>query len=84
MGQLTVCAGITTLLVWSLRLPPWSAPILFAAALVSVPLVLFGVALFYGRWATRNTKGDYLLRCLLSCGRCGLAHHVWNNGRYAY
>lgn len=36
------------------------------------------------QWATRNTKSEYLLRCLLSCGRCGLAHHVWNNGRYAY
>lgn len=36
------------------------------------------------RWATRNTKGEYLLRCLVSCGRCGLTHHVWNNGRYAY
>jgi site-specific DNA recombinase len=36
------------------------------------------------QWATRNTKGEYLLRCLLSCGRCGLAHHVWNNGRYVH
>ncbi len=35
-------------------------------------------------WAMRNTRHDYLLRCLVSCGRCGLAHHVWTNGRYAY
>src|SRR5438270_1915449 len=34
--------------------------------------------------AKRNTQGEYLLRRLLSCGRCGLAHGVWNNGRYAY
>lgn len=27
---------------------------------------------------------DYLLRCLVSCGRCGLAHHIWTNGHYAY
>lgn len=37
-----------------------------------------------GQWATRNTKGNCPLRCLLSCGRCGLVHHVWNNGRYVY
>jgi site-specific DNA recombinase len=36
------------------------------------------------QWATRNTRGEYLLRRLLSCGRCGLALNVWNNGRYAY
>jgi site-specific DNA recombinase len=36
------------------------------------------------QWATRNTQGEYLLRCLLSCQRCGLACNVWNNGRYAY
>lgn len=35
-------------------------------------------------WALRTTRHDYLLRCLVSCGRCGLAHHVWTNGRYAY
>ncbi len=35
-------------------------------------------------WAMRNTRHDYLLRCLVSCGRCGLAHHVWTNGCYAY
>ena len=34
--------------------------------------------------APRNTRGDYLLRCLVSCRQCGLAHMVWNNGRYAY
>jgi site-specific DNA recombinase len=36
------------------------------------------------QWATRNTRGEYLLRCMLSCRRCGLAHHVWTNGTYAY
>jgi site-specific DNA recombinase len=36
------------------------------------------------QWATRNTRGQYLLRRLLSCRRCGLAHSVWTNGRYAY
>jgi site-specific DNA recombinase len=36
------------------------------------------------QWATRNTRGEYLLRCLVSCRRCGLAHQVYNNGRYAY
>ncbi len=36
------------------------------------------------QWASRNTRGEYLLRRLVSCGRCGLAHNVWNNGRYAY
>ena len=36
------------------------------------------------QWATRNTRGEYLLRRLLSCRWCGLAMSVWNNGRYAY
>jgi site-specific DNA recombinase len=36
------------------------------------------------QWATRNTRGEYLLRRLLSCRWCGLAMNVWNNGRYAY
>jgi site-specific DNA recombinase len=36
------------------------------------------------QWATRNTRGEYLLRCLVSCRRCGRAHHIWNNGHYAY
>jgi site-specific DNA recombinase len=36
------------------------------------------------QWATRNTRGDYLLRRMLSCRWCGLALNVWNNGRYAY
>jgi site-specific DNA recombinase len=36
------------------------------------------------QWATRNTRGQYLLRRLLSCRWCGLAMNVWNNGRYAY
>lgn len=36
------------------------------------------------QWARRNTEGEYLLRRLISCRRCGLAHNVWNNGRYAY
>ena len=35
-------------------------------------------------WAPRNTRGDYLLRRLVSCGRCGRAESVGNNGRYAY
>jgi site-specific DNA recombinase len=34
--------------------------------------------------ARRNTRAAYLVRGLLSCGRCGLAHTVQNNGRYAY
>ncbi len=34
--------------------------------------------------APRNTQGEYLLRCLVSCRQCGLAHGIWNNGRYAY
>lgn len=34
--------------------------------------------------ARRNTRAPYLVRGLLSCGRCGLAHTVQNNGRYAY
>jgi site-specific DNA recombinase len=36
------------------------------------------------QWATRNTRGEYLLRRLLSCRWCGLAMNVWDNGRYAY
>ena len=36
------------------------------------------------QWAPRNTQGEYLLRCLVSCRQCGLAHGIWNNGRYAY
>jgi site-specific DNA recombinase len=36
------------------------------------------------QWATRNTRGQYLLRRLLSCRWCGLAMSVWNNGRYVY
>ena len=35
-------------------------------------------------WSLRNTRGEYLLRRLLSCRWCGLAMNVWNNGRYAY
>jgi len=35
-------------------------------------------------WAPRKTKGDYLLRRLVSCRRCGRAESVGNNGRYAY
>jgi site-specific DNA recombinase len=34
--------------------------------------------------ARRNTRGTYLLRALVSCGRCGLAHAIQNNGRKAY
>lgn len=36
------------------------------------------------QWALRNTHGQYLLRRLVSCRRCGLAHWVSNNGRHAY
>jgi site-specific DNA recombinase len=36
------------------------------------------------QWARRNTQGEYLLRRLVSCRRCGLAHNVGNNGHYAY
>ena len=32
----------------------------------------------------RNTRGDYLVRRLVSCGRCGLAHRIWNNVRSAF
>src|SRR5215213_3987378 len=32
----------------------------------------------------RNTRGEYLLRRLVSCARCGLAHRVWTNGRAAF
>ncbi len=35
-------------------------------------------------WSPRKTKGDYLLRRLASCRRCGRAERVGNNGRYAY
>ncbi len=35
-------------------------------------------------WSPRNTQGEYLLRCLVSCRRCGRAECVSNNGRYAY
>ncbi len=35
-------------------------------------------------WSLRNTRGEYLLRRLLSCRWCGLAMNVWNNGQYAY
>lgn len=34
--------------------------------------------------AARNTWHGYLLRCLVRCGRCGRAHDVLHNGRYAY
>ena len=34
--------------------------------------------------AARNTQYEYLLRCLVSCGHCGLAHYIWTNGHYAY
>jgi len=33
-------------------------------------------------WAMRNTQRAYLLRCLVSYARCGLAYHAWTNGRY--
>jgi len=35
-------------------------------------------------WSPRNTHGEYLLRRLVSCRRCGRAECVSNNGRYAY
>ena len=35
-------------------------------------------------WAPRNTRGDYLLRRLVSCGRCDLAHRIGTNGRSAF
>lgn len=35
-------------------------------------------------WSLRNTQGEYLLRRLVSCRRCGRAECVSNNGRYAY
>ncbi len=35
-------------------------------------------------WSPRNTQGEYLLRRLVSCRRCGRAECVSNNGRYAY
>jgi site-specific DNA recombinase len=36
------------------------------------------------QWSRRNTKGEYLLRQLVSCRRCGLAHGVRTNARYGY
>jgi site-specific DNA recombinase len=36
------------------------------------------------QWSRRNTKGEYLLRQLVSCRRCGLAHGVRTNQRYGY
>jgi site-specific DNA recombinase len=36
------------------------------------------------QWAKRRTEGQYLLRQLVSCRRCGLAHHICNHGVYAY
>jgi len=36
------------------------------------------------RWSPRSTRGEYLLRRLVSCRRCGAAECVSNNGRYAY
>lgn len=36
------------------------------------------------QWARRRTEGEYLLRRLVSCRRCGLAHRVCNKGRYVY
>jgi len=35
-------------------------------------------------WSPRNTQGEYLLRRLVSCRRCGRAESIGNNGRYAY
>jgi len=35
-------------------------------------------------WSPRNTQGEYLLRRLVSCRRCGRDECVSNNGRYAY
>ena len=35
-------------------------------------------------WSPRNTQGEYLLRRVVSCRRCGHAECVSNNGRYAY
>jgi site-specific DNA recombinase len=32
----------------------------------------------------RNTRAEYLLRRLVSCRRCGLAHRIWTNGRTAF
>jgi site-specific DNA recombinase len=34
--------------------------------------------------ARRNTRGAYLLRGLVSCGRCGLTHDIRNTGRQTY
>ena len=36
------------------------------------------------QWAKRRTQGQYLLRQLVSCRRCGLAHHICNHGIYVY
>jgi site-specific DNA recombinase len=36
------------------------------------------------QWAKRRTAGQYLRRQLVSCRRCGLAHHICNHGVYAY
>jgi site-specific DNA recombinase len=36
------------------------------------------------RLARRNTRARYLLQGLASCGRCGLAFTIRNNGRHAY
>jgi site-specific DNA recombinase len=35
-------------------------------------------------WSPRKTKGEYLLRRLVSCRRCGLAHRVQNKRGYVY
>jgi site-specific DNA recombinase len=35
-------------------------------------------------WSPRSTRGEYLLRRLVSCRRCGAAACVSSNGRYAY
>jgi site-specific DNA recombinase len=35
-------------------------------------------------WSPRNTRSPYLLRRLVSCRRCGLAHRIWTNGRMAF
>jgi site-specific DNA recombinase len=32
----------------------------------------------------RNTRGEYLLRRVVSCRRCSLAHRIWTNGRSAF
>jgi site-specific DNA recombinase len=35
-------------------------------------------------WSARKTQGEYLLRRLVSCQRCGLAHRVQNKRGYVY